>query len=65
MNTDVGICTLEEGVLGPSLAGKAIMAVSMGNLTDEMVSKYIAEQESETVQDDSRFVIDNIEKLLP
>jgi putative transposase len=40
-------------------------AVSTGNLTDEMVAKYIAEQEGEPVHDDSRFVIDNPEKLPP
>jgi putative transposase len=34
------------------------MAVSSGNITDELITQYIAEQEGEPVHDDSRFQID-------
>ena len=34
------------------------LAVSSGNITDEMIQKYIEEQEGEPVEDDSRFQID-------
>ena len=44
---------------------RGYLAVSTGNLTDEMVQEYIAEQEGEPVQDDSRFVIDPPKKLPP
>jgi len=33
------------------------LAVSSGNITDEMIQKYIEEKESEPVTDDSRFQI--------
>jgi len=36
-----------------------------GNLTDEMVAAYIAEQEAERVRGDSRFVIGDPAKLPP
>jgi hypothetical protein len=36
--------------------------VSTGNVTDEMIQRYIAEQESEPVHDGSPFVIDNPHK---
>jgi len=42
---------------------RGYLAVSTGNLTDEMVQAYIAEQEGEPVHDDSRFVIDTPPKL--
>mgnify|MGYP001602308254 CR=1 FL=1 len=38
---------------------RGYLAVSTGNITDEIVKKYIAEQEGEPVHDDSRFTIDN------
>ena len=44
---------------------RGYLAVSTGNLTDEMVQAYIAEQEGEPVHDDSRFVIDTPKKLPP
>jgi putative transposase len=44
---------------------RGYLAVSTGNLTDEMVQAYIAEQEGEPVHDDSRFVIDTPQKLPP
>jgi len=44
---------------------RGYLAVSTGNLTDEMVQAYIAEQEGEPVHDDSRFVIDTPPKLPP
>jgi len=34
-------------------------AVSSGNITDEMIQRYIDEQEGEPVQDDHRFIIDS------
>ena len=34
-------------------------AVSAGTITDEMIKRYIDEQEGEPVHDDSRFPIDN------
>ena len=37
---------------------RGYLAVSSGNLTDEMVQEYIDQQEGEPVQDDSRFPID-------
>lgn len=35
-----------------------VLAVSSGDLTDEMIQQYIEEQEGEPVTDDSRFQID-------
>ena len=37
---------------------RGYLAVSSGNLTDEMIQAYIEEQEGEPVHDDSRFQID-------
>lgn len=39
--------------------------MSSGTITDQMVTQYIAEQEGEPIQDDSRFLIDDTPKLLP
>ena len=36
------------------------LAVSSGNITDEMVKEYIEEQEGEQIIDDSRFPIDSL-----
>lgn len=44
---------------------RGYLAVSTGNLTDEMVQAYIADQEGEPLHDDSRFVIDSASKLPP
>ena len=37
---------------------RGYLAVSSGNITDEMIQQYIEEQEGELVSDDSRFQID-------
>jgi putative transposase len=50
---------------GRHLWARGYLAVSTGNLTDEMVQAYIEQQEGEAVHDDSRFVIDNPTKLPP
>jgi putative transposase len=34
------------------------LAVTSGTVTDDMIKKYIDEQEGEPVHDDSRFLID-------
>ena len=56
---------LRKQFWGRHFWARGYLAVSTGNLTDEMVQKYIAEQEGEPVHDDSRFVIDNPAKLPP
>ena len=50
---------------GRHLWARGYLAVSTGNLTDEMVREYIEQQEGEPVHDDSRFVIDSPTKLPP
>jgi len=40
------------------LWARGYLAVSSGNITDEMIQQYIEEQEGEPVADDSRFQID-------
>ena len=40
------------------LWARGYLAVSSGNITDEMIEKYIDDQEGEPVTDDSRFQID-------
>ena len=56
---------LRKKFWGKHLWARGYLAVTTGTLTDEMVQKYIAEQEGEPVVDDSRFVIDNPSKLPP
>ena len=56
---------LRKAFWGRHLWARGYLAVSTGNVTDEMVQAYIAEQEGEPVHDDSRFVIDNPTKLPP
>ena len=56
---------LRKAFWGRHLWARGYLAVSTGNLTDEMVTAYIAEQEGEPVDDDSRFVIDGPTKLPP
>lgn len=56
---------LKKQFWGRHFWARGYLAVSTGNLTDEMVQKYIAEQEGEPVHDDSRFVIDSSPKLPP
>ena len=43
---------------GRHLWARGYLAVSSGNITDEMIKQYIDEQEGEPVVDDSRFQID-------
>ena len=50
---------------GRHLWARGYLAVSTGNITDEMVKSYIAEQEGEPVHDDSRFTIDPSSKPPP
>ena len=56
---------LKKAFWGRHLWARGYLAVSTGNLTDEMVAAYIAEQEGEPVHDDSRFVIGDPSKLPP
>src|SRR5512136_2684903 len=56
---------LRKAFWGRHFWARGYLAVSTGNLTDEMVQAYIAEQEGEPVHDDSRFVIDTPQKLPP
>ena len=49
---------LKREFWGKHLWSRGYMAVSSGNITDEMVREYIEQQEGETVADDSRFQID-------
>ncbi len=50
---------------GRHLWARGYLAVSSGTITDQMVTQYIAEQEGEPIQDDSRFQIDDGPKLPP
>nr|MBP7322036.1 IS200/IS605 family transposase [Deltaproteobacteria bacterium] len=43
---------------GKHLWARGYLAVSSGNITDEMIQQYIEEQEGEPLADDSRFQID-------
>ena len=43
---------------GRHLWARGYLAVSSGNITDEMIQQYIEEQEGEPVTDDSRFPSD-------
>lgn len=49
---------LRKMLWGRHVWARGYLAVSTGAITDAMIKKYIAEQEGEPVQDDSRFVID-------
>ena len=49
---------LRKAFWGRHLWARGYLAVSTGNITDEMVKTYIAEQEGEPMHDDSRFTID-------
>ena len=44
---------------GRHLWARGYLAVSSGTITDEMIQKYIDEQEGEQVADDSQFPIDS------
>jgi len=49
---------LRKQFWGRHLWGRGYLAVTSGNITDEMIEEYIEEQEGEPVHDDSRFPID-------
>ena len=49
---------LQKQLWGKHLRARGYMAVSAGNITDEMIQQYIQEQEGEPIVDDSRFQID-------
>jgi len=49
---------LKKQFWGRHLWARGYLAVSSGNITDEMIQQYIEEQEGEPVIDDSRFQID-------
>ena len=49
---------LKKQFWGRHLWARGYLAVSSGNITDEMIQQYIEEQEGEPVVDDSRFQID-------
>lgn len=49
---------LKRQFWGKHFWARGYLAVSSGNVTDEMIKKYIDEQEGEPVVDDSRFQID-------
>ena len=50
---------LRKEFWGRHLWARGYLAVSSGNITDEMIQEYIAEQEGEQIVDDSRFPIDS------
>ena len=50
---------LRKAYWGSHFWGRGYLAVSSGNITDELIQKYIEEQEGEPVIDDSRFQIDS------
>ncbi len=49
---------LKKQFWGRHLWARGYLAVSSGNITDEMIQQYIDEQNGEPVVDDSRFQID-------
>ena len=49
---------LQRQFWGKHLWSRGYLAVSSGNITDEMIQQYIDEQEGEPVVDNSRFQID-------
>ena len=49
---------LKRQFWGRHFWARGYLAVSSGNITDELVQQYIDEQTGEPVQDDSRFAID-------
>lgn len=50
---------LRKKFWGKHFWARGYLAVSTGNITDELIKAYIEEQEGGPVQDDSRFQIDN------
>ena len=51
---------LKKKFWGCHLWARGYLAVSSGNITDEMIKKYIDDQEGEQLADDSQFQIDKI-----
>ena len=51
---------LRKRFWGRHFWARGYLAVSSGNITDEMVKEYIEDQEGEQIVDDSRFPIDNL-----
>ncbi len=51
--------SLRKKFWGRHFWARGYLAVSSGNITDEMVKEYIDEQEGEQIADDSRFPIDS------
>ena len=49
---------IQKQCWGRHLWARGYLAVSSGNITDEVIQKYIEDQEGEPVVDDSRFQID-------
>ncbi len=49
---------LKKQFWGWHLWARGYLAVSSGNITDEMIQQYIEEQEGEPIIDDNRFPID-------
>lgn len=56
---------LRKQFWGRHLWARGYFAVSSGTITEAMIKQYIAEQEGEPVQDDSRFRIDDRPNLPP
>jgi putative transposase len=54
---------LRKQFWGRHLWARGYIAVTSGNITDQMIQEYIASQEGEPVQDDSRFRIDDTPNL--
>jgi putative transposase len=50
---------LRKQFWGRHLWARGYLAVSSGNVTDEMIEQYIKEQEGEAVEDEGRFQIDD------
>ena len=50
---------LRKQFWGRHLWARGYLAISSGNVTDEMIQQYIEEQEGEPIVDDSRFQIDS------
>jgi putative transposase len=51
---------LQRKFWGKHFWARGYLAVSAGNITDDVIRGYIEEQEGEPVADDSRFQIDNL-----
>jgi len=51
---------LKKQFWGKHLWARGYLAISSGNITDEMIKDYINQQEGEPVVDDSRFQIDSM-----